>query len=351
MKMFDKIKMNEFDKSEINRKKVIFLLGQQRKFLIDLKEKLNTSLRSLSEIANYHLNRCATEKTTLPLKALLSLCDFVGYDYKKVLKQYRGKIVDKGIPRPCTFGTSKIKIKPIFITYPSLSLRLDSSFITLNHWDQKKNIVLPTSLTPQLAEEIGMHCGDGFLSSKKNDFRIKGHKIDEKSYYEIHIRDLYKKIYNLNVNVREYSDTIGIEIYSKALKEFKVKVLGIKSGRKDNLQIPECIKVDNISILTSFIRGFFDTDGSVYFIQRKGLKIYPRLSITQKSKLIVEETFEILSMLGFSPKLYTHKDGYTEVVLYGYSQLHHYEKIIGWNSPKHLKKVKKWKEVLMATVV
>ena len=343
--------MKEFDKSEISKKKVLFQIGQQRKFLLDLKEKLNISLRSLNKIAKYHLNNCAIERVPLPLRPFLVLCDLAGYSYKHILEHYNAKIVDKGTPKPCIFGTSKIKIKTMSITYLPSSLHLDSSFISMSHHDKKRSIVLPTKLTPQLAEEIGMHCGDGFLSSKKNDFRIKGHKIDEKTYYENHIKNLYKKVYNLDVNVVEYSDTIGIEIYSKALKEFKIKVLGIKPGRKDNLQIPECIKVKDSSILTSFVRGFFDTDGTIYFMERKGLRIYPRLSITQKSKKIVEETYEILNLLGFSPRIYYHKDGYTEVVLYGYSQLKYYEKIIGWNSPKHLKKVKEWNRRFMATVV
>ena len=67
------------------------------------------------------------------------------------------------------------------------------------------------------------------------------------------------------MNMRDYSDTHGFEITSKGLWEFKNKILGIPAGRKDNIELPDIIRVNDVKILTSFIRGVFDTDGNVYF--------------------------------------------------------------------------------------
>ncbi|MBU0460236.1 MAG: hypothetical protein KKH52_02775 [Nanoarchaeota archaeon] len=254
-------------------------------------------------------------------------------------------------PKQRNYGKSKIKIKDKNITFRKSSLVLDASKINFSHKDKKKCIILPSKLTPLLAEEMGMHLGDGFLSASKYDYRLKGHKLDEKWYYVDYIRHMYKQLYNIDVKLKNYSDTIGFEIYSKALWEFKVCVLGINPGRKDDICLPEIIKVNDEDILRRFIRGFFDTDGSVYFMDTNGTgNFYPRLSITQKSKQIIDDLGNIFRMLGFSPKVYHYKTE-SHVILYGYSQLKHYENEIGWSSPKHLKKVRRWKEMFTVAMV
>ena len=201
---------------------------------------------------------------------------------------------------------------------------------------------LPNKLTPELAEEIGMHIGDGFLSKRKNEYRLKGSK-NEKNYYK-HIGRLYKALFNLDLNIRDYSDTHGFEIASKGLWKFKNKILGIPAGRKNNIELPHVIKINNINILTSFIRGVFDTDGSIYFRTNYGFeKYYPSLQIVMLSKKLILGIGEILSMLGFNPYIYNSKEGYWHIHLNGYKRLEKYSKLVGWSNSKHLNKVKKWK--------
>lgn len=215
----------------------------------------------------------------------------------------------------------------------------------------RKELGCLPAFTPLLAEEIGIHLGDGFLSSKKYEYRLKGHKIDEKWYYIDYLKYLYKFLYNLELNIKDYSDTIGFEISSLALWDFKVRVLGIKPGRKDNLVIPDIIRVNNEEILCAFLRGFFDTDGCVTFLYKYGKgNYYPCITITQKSHKMIVEVAEILNMLGFSPKVYRYGEE-TKLMLNGYSQLKHYGEKIGWKSPKHLNKIVRWKGMFMAAIV
>jgi len=243
------------------------------------------------------------------------------------------------------FGRSRVKIKPTNITYNISNLLLNTAKVKISGFDLKKRIILPTELTPLLAEEIGIHLGDGFMSEKRNDFRVKGHKTNEKYYYLDYIKYIYKYLYNINLNIKNYKDTIGFEIYSKALCQFKRQILGIMAGSKDDLSLPEIIKVNNEEILCRFLRGFFDTDGHVAFITRYGRKnYYPTIGIEQKSRNIINEVAEILSMLGFNPKVYNY-DFRNVIKLHGYSQLRLFEEKIGWSNPKHLKKVKQWKEL------
>ncbi len=245
------------------------------------------------------------------------------------------------IGRKCQ-GESRTKLSDVNITFKSQIPKLDTSSIVLNKWDKDKGLTFPEKLTPELAEEIGISVGDGFLSDKKYEYRLKGDKR-EKEYYNSFIKPLYKALFTISINVKEYETTYGFELYSKGFWLFKNKTLGIQAGRKDNIKIPEIIKVNDQKILTSFLRGLFDTDGSISFINKYELgNYYPLISLSLKSKDAVVETAEILEMLGLEPKV--SKIGeYWDVYLNGYKRLALYSKLIGWSNPKNINKVIKWK--------
>ena len=48
-------------------------------------------------------------------------------------------------------------------------------------------------------------------------------------------------------------------------------------------------------------------------------------------------------MLGFNPSLYNGKED-DSISLYGYLSFKRYLKLIGFNNPKNIKKVKNWKQ-------
>jgi intein/homing endonuclease len=280
------------------------------------------------------------ERTPMSLNGFILLCELIRKKSNELFKKFNAVIIPPNIPRPFFKGFSKITINETKITFTSENLNLDVSSVSFSGVDIKKNIQLPNLITPQLAEEIGMHLGDGFLSAKKNDYRLKGHMKDERYYYLDYIRYIYKFLYNIDLKLKDYENTIGFELYSKALWEFKVKVLGIVPGRKNNISMPDILKVNNKQILTSFIRGFMDTDGSISFVKNG----YLCISAGQKSHQILKDIAEVLKMLGFSPRLYRYEP-YSVLVINGFLQFKHYEETIGWSSPKHLKKIQQWKGI------
>ncbi len=258
---------------------------------------------------------------------------------------------NKRVPRPCKRGESIIKPSQAKILFKKRSLDFDVSPIKLNSYDRKKGVILPTRLTPLLAEEMGMHLGDGFLSARRKEYRLKGHKIDEAEYYLTYVKNLYKTLYNVDVNIKKYFDTIGFELSSLAIWKFKVNILGIQPGRKDKIRVPEVVKVEDKNILASFLRGFFDTDGSVAFLVKYGIKsYYPCISAAQKSPGFIEDIAELLRMFGFFPRVHHYRDS-SRIVINGFSQLRHFERQIGWSSTKHLKKVARWKKMFSVTMV
>ena len=234
-------------------------------------------------------------------------------------------------------------MQDVELTYKKGIINFDNSKVNFSKYDLEKKIKLPQKMTPELAEEVGMHFGDGFLSDKRYEYRLKGNPKDEKEYYQSYIKPLFKKLFNIEINLKDFKTSYGFELKSRAIWEFKTKVIGIKSGNKYNLYVPETIKVNSIEILSAFIRGLFDTDGTICFKSKYGYKnYYPTIEITLFSKKVIKEVMEILNMLGFEPKVSTTR-GYERISLNGISRFKKYEQLIGWSSPKNLNKVNEWK--------
>ena len=330
-------------------KRVIFLKGYQNEFLKDFKKKFNFSWSEFSEKLNVNLSTLSKsymfESCNLPyvvFKKILQISDEIE---NEILKKYNAEIMEEEliIGRKC-FGEQKKILDPIKITFRNKNLKLNTSKINYSRQDKIKKIKLPTELTPELAEEIGMHFGDGFLSNKRYDYRLKGNPKDEKEYYQNYIKPLFKKLYNFDLNLKESYKSFGFELYSQALWEFKTKVIGIISGRKEKISIPSTLKVNNQKILCAFIRGLFDTDGSICFKTKYGYKkYYPEIGISLTSKNLIKEVGEILKMLGFNPGVYFN-DKYGRISIYGINALKKYENLINWSSQKNLKRLIDWKK-------
>ncbi|MAG53029.1 MAG: hypothetical protein CMH62_03645 [Nanoarchaeota archaeon] len=325
--------------------RIKFPQGKQKAFLLESKKDLELTWLEFANKLDVGYNTLrknyAMEYRYLPHKAFIKICQLRFISEKYVSSNYHTEILNfySG------FGSIRARLPSnVNITFKKDIPILDVSQIELNNYDKIKGLKFPNKLVPKLAEEIGIHIGDGFLSNKKKEYRLKGSK-EEKDYYDNFIKKLYKELFNININLKEYETTYGFEIYSKALWVFKNKVLKIPAGRKNSIEFPKIINVNDIEILASFIRGLFDTDGCVNFTSRYGYyKHYPRIGIGLISKKIIEGTEKILYMIGLKPYKYKDKLGYWHIDLNGYERLEKYSQLIGWSNPKHLKKVKEWKK-------
>ena len=199
--------------------------------------------------------------------------NLINQDEQNALKDYDGRILNEEIViGRKVFGERRKTIQDIELTYKKEILDFDTSKVNFSKYDLERGIKLPQKLTPELAEEIGMHFGDGFLSEKKYEYRLKGNPKDEKKYYQNYVKPLFKKLFNIEINLKDFKTSYGFELKSRAIWELKIKILGRKPGNKYNLYVPETLKVNNVEILSAFIRGLFDTDGSVCFKSKYGYK-------------------------------------------------------------------------------
>ena len=213
--------------AKIMNKRVEFPKEKQKKFLTESRSELRLTWPELAikvESKRQTLEKAYRfEYCTLPYPVFNKICKLRNIPEKTLLKKYKGKIV-KNIPiiGRKVLGENRTNLPNINIKFKNKIPKFDVSKIKLSKYDQKRNIKFPNKLTPELSEEIGMHLGDGFLSERKNEYRLKGDK-KEKEYYDKFIRNLYKKLFNLDLNIKEYETTYGFELCSKDYGNFKIK--------------------------------------------------------------------------------------------------------------------------------
>lgn len=136
-------------------------------------------------------------------------------------------------------------------------------------WQDIRNLTkLPNEMSEELAEEVGIHIGDGNLhaSTGKDSFtsyryRIDGNLIDETLYHEQFIRPLMRRLYNYEgfkvINERKNSSQLNFK--SKMIFFYKTKILGLPIGSKINICIPDII-FKNDDFAKRCIVGILDTD-------------------------------------------------------------------------------------------
>ena len=166
-------------------------------------------------------------------------------------------------------------------------------------------------ITPELAEVCGIHAGDGYLRNRitKIELEFGGH-LEERDYYDNHVIPMVNKIFNLNIKGKIYvKGTYGFVTTNKQFCIFNE--LGFPYGKKSTIvQVPKKILESKDKVLYGrFLRGLFDTDGNLYFKNRKtGVKYrifkrthnyYPLIRFTTVSKALSGQIILLLNLLGF----------------------------------------------------
>lgn len=171
------------------------------------------------------------------------------------------------------------------------------------------------SLTPELAEIAGIHAGDGHLRNRKNEFELSGN-VDEREYYDLHVIPLFNKVFFLDIKGKYYptKGTYGFSVSDKNLSS-SLTSLGFPKGNKSLVvSIPSQILSSSDSTLHfSFLRGIFDTDGSVTFDKKiynkdsfkKIRHFYPRIMFTTVSKNLAIDIQSLCLQYSFPCSVYT----------------------------------------------
>jgi DNA-binding transcriptional regulator WhiA len=118
-------------------------------------------------------------------------------------------------------------------------------------------------LTEEEFEILGIMFGDGCLSKTERSVQITitGNKFDDRTYLLKHVRPLFHSVFGLELTSRDRhgENTMDLYRYSKDVA-LTLHSWGMPIGLK---------KLENLTpklavTASAFIRGVFDTDGSVY---------------------------------------------------------------------------------------
>ena len=199
-------------------------------------------------------------------------------------------------------------------------------------------------MTEELAELLGIMCGDGCLSryGRQRIIYICGHKQDDLLYHQSITTRLFKETFEkeIQIKLRKKENALFIRFSDKSLF-YIFKSLGLPVGKKyASLAIPKGVVSHNH--FQAFVRGLFDTDGCLILSkQHRKVHYYPRIEITSKSKGFLMEILKRLKALGFYGSV-SHKgnDNY-RLEIPGFKNLELWLKSVGSSHPLKREKLKK----------
>jgi len=171
----------------------------------------------------------------------------------------------------------------------------------------------------KVSEFLGWYAGDGCLSvnSRYSEFALTGDIDEEYIFYENIIcptvNGLFGKYLKKPIRLKRYisSRVCGFYTFDKNFINFLKKNYGLKAGKKIDIKIPASVRTKEEKI--PFIRGLFDTDGSIFFCRSNFIpkkqsffnKFHykPKIKVATISYNLINGVFEILSNLGYSPRV------------------------------------------------
>ena len=190
--------------------------------------------------------------------------------------------------------------------------------------------MIPKAFSVKLAEFIGIMLGDGHISPTQIMVSI-GFR-DEK--YLEHVSSLMKELFGVNPKYIERTDKNVYVIYLGSVPLVKFfKNMGLVSNKvQQQVDVPNWILSDS-KYSKAFLRGFFDTDGSIY-----KLRFGVQMAFSNRSIPLLKSTRKILLDSNYHPS----KISSWKVYLTRKLDLCRYVKEIGFGNKKHFKKAQKF---------
>ena len=195
--------------------------------------------------------------------------------------------------------------------------------------NKRIGVKIPSEINPTLAEFLGIMLGDGQLTH----FQIKVTLGSKELEYVQYVSSLMNSLFNVDSSVCVRKTGYRDVYFGSVDVSDWLFNLGLKKNKVDEqVDIPECV-ISKRNVYKDFIRGFFDTDGSVY-----ALKYGIQISFTNFSIPFLQSLRKMLIELEYKPskiscnKVYlTNKDDvarfFTDVIPKNQKHIKRFERI------------------------
>ena|GEM_PF-1445742 len=197
---------------------------------------------------------------------------------------------------------------------------------------------------------IGDGCIDGYLTKggkSKHHVFITGDANFDRHYLSFYLSSIAKSVFDAKPHLyfRKKQRAMSLTFYDKNIFDCLTKRFGFVAGNKTfTVKIPEEILAAEEELAFATIRGIFDTDGCVFFDNRKIYrKTYGRIILKTVSTPLYEQLNEFLGKyfsLYSATKKWNGKRIY-EITIYGNKQIEKWMRLIGFSNDRHLFKIRK----------
>jgi len=203
----------------------------------------------------------------------------------------------------------------------------------------RKEVNVPR-LDTGLAEILGALAGDGHISGISHEVSVTCSSELDRDYIN-HLKLLFERKLGLKFKISIQGGAIRLKTYSKELASILHREYGAPIGKKKgNLKIPKPLEND-LGLMKVYIRGLFDTDGSVYLRRKKDIVV----EIINVDKNYLESLKVVLNRLGFICGI-SGKNLY----LYRKDMVKKFFEEIKPANPKHLKKYSMYSQMNASVV-
>jgi hypothetical protein len=161
-----------------------------------------------------------------------------------------------------------------------------------NYLKKRTDIKIPKKYSKNLAEFLGIMLGDGHVSHFQIVVSLGNKEERYAKYVNLLINNIFKVKSKISIRNTGYRD---VYLGSVDLTKWLSKQGLVSNKVKSQVGVPDWIFKKN-SFMRSFIKGFFDTDGSVY-----KLKYGIQISFTNKSLPILKSLQLMLKKLKYNP--------------------------------------------------
>ena len=193
--------------------------------------------------------------------------------------------------------------------------------------DQNEKTIKIPNKDEYLAEILGIILGDGHLERKTLTITGNSYEINHHFYFA----KLIKKLFGLNTCTFKLKNAncIQSKVYSTKFIEFLIEN-GMVSGNKisNGAALPKWI-FKNKKFIFGALRGLIDTDGGIYFKQKKYKRAF--IEFQTKSPYIRSNLISLIKGAGLSPSKSSNN-----VRIQNQNEVKEFFKLIGSSNPKNI---------------
>lgn len=167
----------------------------------------------------------------------------------------------------------------------------------IHYLNKRVDIIIPQIYSSELAEFFGIMLGDGHISRFQVIVSLGTKEEVYAKYVSKIMKGLFGGVPKISMRKSDYKQKKYRDVYLGSIEIVSwLKKEGLVNNKvQSQVDVPKWI-MKKKSFMMAFLRGFFDTDGSIYKL-RYGIQV----SFTNRSKPILISLQSMLRVLEYSP--------------------------------------------------